>query len=437
MRGIHCPKRLTFWNVQWLIAWAVLGCFAAASHGGDWPRFRGPEGDGTAAEADVPLRWSDAENVLWKTPLPGPGASSPIVAGGRLFVTAYSGYGLDRENPGDPAALERYAICVDPADGRVLWSHKVQQDLPDEPFEGQYLPLHGYASSTPVCDGQRVYFFFGKSGVAAFSLDGRKLWQRSVGSGVHAWGTGASPVVYGKLLIVNASIENDTVVALDKQTGETVWSTRGFPRAWNTPTLVDAGGQKPELVVNLQGSIRALDPDTGAELWRCQGIRAAELCPTVVVHDGVVYVIGSPRGEAFAVRAGGRGDVSDTHKLWQIAIGSNVSSPVYHEGHLYWANDSRGIVYCVRADNGEVVYQQRLAPRPGRIYASPVLVGDRLYYVSRDQGTYVLAARPRFELLAHNVLAQDPGPFNGSPAVCDGRLYLRSDRFLYCIGEPR
>jgi len=134
------------------------------------------------------------------------------------------------------------------------------------------------------------------------------------------------------------------------------------------------------------------------------------------------------------VRAGGTGDVSQTHRLWTIKRGSNVSSPVYHDGHFYWASDSRGVVYCVDAKSGKIKYEERLDPDPGLIYASAFLAGGKIYYVSRNQGTYVVDAKPDFKQVAHNFLAADASVFNGSPAALDGKLLLRSDRYLYCVG---
>jgi outer membrane protein assembly factor BamB len=158
-----------------------------------------------------------------------------------------------------------------------------------------------------------------------------------------------------------------------------------------------------------------------------------------VVRDGVVFVLGAPgNGAAMAVRAGGAGDVSDTHILWELKAGSNVSSPILHEGHLFWANDSSGTLFCAKAATGEIVVKQPLSSERGnRVYASPVLSKGRLYFVSRNRGTFVVAAKPEFELLAHNVLANDANVFNAIPAVADGQIFLRSDRFAYCIGRRR
>lgn len=410
----------------------LLIVFAAFGLGANWPQFRGPGGVGTAGDGNLPATWSAADNVAWKIELPGPGASSPVTFGDRIYLTCYTGYGLDEGDPGQMAELSRHVLCLDRASGKILWNRVVETDLPEQPFQG-FLALHGYASSTPVTDGERVYVFFGKSGVFAFSVDGDELWQADVGGRTHNWGSGTSPVLYDNLVIVNASVESRELVALDKQTGQHVWTAPGIRSAWNTPLLVEVPGGASELVISMTGQIVGYDPRSGEKLWTCDGINDY-VCPSVVAHEGVVYAIGARQNTALAVRAGGRGDVTGTHRLWTIGKGSNVSSPVYHEGHLYWMSESRGVAYCVKADTGQVVYEERVSPRPDRVYASPVVADGKLYYVSRQNGTFVFAARPSYEVLAHNELSPDHSVFNASPAVSDGQLLLRSNRFLYCIG---
>jgi outer membrane protein assembly factor BamB len=423
-------------KVASLVCFFVIGLLPPPLVVADWPRFRGPAGDGVTTETNLPLKWSETENLVWHTELPGPGSSSPIVSGDRVFLTCYSGYGVDAKEPGDLANLKRHAICLSRRDGKILWQHEVKTDLPDKPYQGQYITMHGYASSTPVTDGESVFFFFGNAGVHAFSVDGRKVWDVSVGARAHDWGAGSSPILYGDLLIVNAAHESNALLALDRRTGKTVWSVSGFPASWNTPAIVKVDGHD-ELIVNSSGKLRAFDPKTGSELWFCQGIKAAELCPTVVAHDGVIYIIGTPNGQAMAVRAGGKGDVSATNLVWQTPKGSNVGSPVYHDGHLYFVNDSRGMALCLNAKTGEVVYESPISTTRDRWYATPVLSNGRIYFVGRTAGTVVLAAKPQFETLAANVIASDTSVFNGSPAVADGQIFLRSNRYAYCIGSGR
>lgn len=408
---------------------------ASSSLSGDWAAFRGPTGDGVApADVDPPLEWSESNNLVWRTELPGPGSSSPIVVGDRVFLSCYSGYGLDKKDPGDVSQLRRHALCLDRESGKILWDEVIPQASTEEPYQGEYITTHGYASATPVSDGMGVFFFFHHAGVHAFTLDGKKVWDKSVGTKPHPWGSGSSPLLHEDLLFINAALESDTLFALDRRTGEEVWSVKGFPNSWGTPALARVGDRE-ELIVNASGKLRAFDPKTGNELWSCQAIRAAELCPSVLVQDGVSYVIGHPGGEAMAVKAGGDGDVTETHVLWRIKKGSNVGSPVCHEGHLFFVNDSRGMALCVDAQNGTVVYEERISPARDRWYASPVLSKGRLYCVGRTSGTVVLAAKPSFEVLATKVISGDPSVSNASPALAEGRIFLRSDRFAYCFGE--
>ncbi len=407
---------------------------AISLHAADWPQFRGPTADGVTTETNLPLTWSEKENLVWRTELPGPGSSSPIVSGDKVFLTSYSGYGIDIKEPGDMSKLKRHALCLDKKTGKILWDKEIKTDLPNTPYNGTYITTHGYASSSAVTDGKGVFFFMANAGVFAFTLDGEKVWDVSVGEKPHPWGVGTSPILYGDLLIVNAALESNQLLALDRKTGKTVWSAKGFPASWNTPTIVKVEGHD-ELVVNSSGILRAFDPKDGNELWSCESIKGAELCPSVVAHDGVVFVIGTG-GKAFAVRAGGKGDVTATHIVWQAQKGSNVGSPVYHDGHLYFVNDTRGTATCLDAKTGAVVYEQpMLKEKRDRWYATPLISGDRLYYTSRQSGTVVIASKPTFEVLATNVIIGDDSVSNASPAVSDGQIFLRSNKFAYCLGK--
>ncbi|MDG2221996.1 MAG: PQQ-binding-like beta-propeller repeat protein [Rubripirellula sp.] len=390
----------------------------------DWTQFRGPGGQGVTSETGLPLTWSDTENISWKTKLPGYGASSPIVLGDRLYVTCYSGYGIDRENPGSMEDLRLHVVCLH-RDGEILWDQQVEPRLP----ESERVRDHGYAAATPVTDGKHLYIFFGKTGVLKFDLDGKQLWQADVGDKTHGWGCGTSPVLFENLVIVNASVESGSLVAIDKESGKEVWRADGMKASWNTPHLIQLGdGETYELVVSVKDKILAFDPASGDSLWSCEGIQDY-VCPSIVSLDGILYVIGGRSSRAIAVKAGGRGDVTDTHRLWETKAGANVVSPVIYDGHLYWVSDRNTIAYCVRLEDGEVMYSERFRGQP---YAS-ALVGDgKIYVVTRTGGTYILAAKPEFEQLAHNEL-DDRSTFNASPIAAHGKLYLRSNQFLYCI----
>jgi len=415
-------KNWTFNLVFNLVLAASFAPFCAAA---DWPQFRGPGGQGASDEKNLPVSWSDEENIVWKTKMPGYGASSPIALGDKIFVTCYSGFG-DVPNPGSMEDLRLHVVCVNRANGEIVWDQKIKPRFP----ESERVRDHGYAGPTPVTDGKFVYVFFGKTGVLKFDLDGNQLWQAEVGDGLSGWGCGTSPVLYKNLVIVNASVESGSLVAIDKSSGEEVWRAKGMKESWNTPHLVDVGGGKQEVVVSVQGKILGFDPGSGEQLWSCDGI-PDYVCPSVISQDGIVYVIGGRQSKCIAARAGGKGDVTGTHKLWEANVGANVSSPVIHDGYLYWVSDRNTVAYCVRMSDGEVMYQERFPSQP---YASTVVADGKLYVVTRQGGTYVLAATPEYKELAHNKL-QDRSTFNASPIVSGGQLFLRSNEYLYCIGE--
>ena len=413
-----------------ILAGPSLG-LRAQEKSADWPQFRGPGGRGTSTNTGLPLTWSATENLVWKTALPGPGASSPIVVGDKIFVTCYSGYGVGASGRGEMSQLKLHTVCVDRAGGRILWDRSAAPHLPEQT---KMREDHGYASSTPVADKNHVYVFFGRSGALAFDWAGHQLWRTEVGSQLHAWGSGASPVVFGDLLIVNASVESESLVALDKSTGKERWRAGGIREAWNTPVLIPLKDGSQELVIAMPKKVLGLDPATGKSLWECATGITWYIVPSVVAHDGVIWSLGGRSGvAALAVRAGGRGDVTGTHRLWTGETGSNVSSPVLHEGHLYWMHESRGTAFCAEAMTGRIVYEERIE-RAGQVYASPVLADGRLYYVSRNGRAFVLAAAPKYKLLAVNDLG-DGSTFNASPAVAGSHLLLRSDKFLYCLGR--
>lgn len=395
----------------------------------DWPRFRGPAGTGISDATGLPLTWGQGENVAWTQTVPGAGSSSPIVQGDHVYVTSYSGYLVPGEPEGRLKDLQRHLSCLDQNDGTLLWSRAVKAKLP----EGERVRDHGYAASTPAADADRVYMFFGRSGVHAYDHEGNALWNTDVGSNTHEWGTGASPVLYEELVFINASVESESLIALDRETGEERWRARGINEAWNTPLVVRTAEGADELLIATHGKIRAFDPRSGEALWTCDTDISWYMVPSPVAADGIAYFLGGRSGTAaLAVRTGGRGDVTATHRLWTSKKGSNVSSPVYRDGYLYWVHEQRGTAYCARAETGEVVYEERL-DGCDQVYASALLADGRLYYLDRAGKTFVLAAKPAFELLRTNDL-RDGSIFDASPAVRGNQLLLRSNTHLYCIG---
>ncbi len=405
--------------------------------GADWTRFRGPDGTGISDDTGLPTTWSASENIVWKTPLPGFGASSPITLGDKIFLTAYSGYGLDKDEPGEQDKLMLHAMCLDRATGKILWDKTTDPRLPETEYDAGRISLHGYASATPVTDGEAVYFFVGKSGVLKYSLDGELLWQVSVGTEVdkHRWGSGASPILYEDLIIVNASAESQSIRALRKGNGEEVWRVDGIVDSWSTPLVVTTADGGKELVVVERFRVLGLDPAEGTKLWLCNK-PSDYVCPSVIANDGVVYIINSRfKAMLLAIRTGGRGDVTNSHVLWTKKWTTRVSTPVLYEGHLY-AIDQSGAASCINIKTGEELYSERMdiSGAGDKIYASVVAADGKLYGVTRLDGTVVLALQPEFQKLAHNHLGDD-SVFNATPTISNGQLLLRSDKALYCIGE--
>jgi len=413
----------------------------------DWNRFRGPNGTGIA-EGKVPQTWSATEHIAWKAALPGPGASSPIVVGDKVFLTCWSGYGDGSSR--DMEKLVRHLVCLSKANGKILWDRTVPAAMPEDPYEGM-LTEHGYATSTPVSDGEGVYVFFGKTGALGFDMDGKQLWHTPLGthSNAQRWGSGASPLLYKELLVVNAFDEGSALVALNKRTGKEAWRApaEGLRGAFGSPALVQHDGLQ-EVIIAVPQELWGLNPDTGKLRWYADHGVTGNVSPGVVLGDGKAFIFGGfPRQGSAAVKPGGRNDVTKTNLLWQSNTSTYVPTPVYHEGHLYVIND-QGFALCIDAATGKEVYRERVMEGSGGgggggqrrgggkpFYASPVLVDGKLYCTSRKNGTFVIAAKPKYELLARNIIEGDEAQFNATPAVDGNRLYLRSERTLYCIGE--
>lgn len=416
-------------DLAMLIAILFVGTASAA----DWPQFRGPDGSGIADDKNYATTWSSTENIAWRIELPGPGASSPITVGDKLFVTCFKGVA---RNSGDTSRLERILVCINQADGKIIWQAAVKGTGNEDRFQG-FITGHGYATSTPITDGERVYVFFGKSGVFAYDLDGNQLWQTSVGTGSArmGWGQGTSMVLYKNLLIVPAFAECKAMIALDKQTGNQAWKSPadGFDGSWSSPIIVDLPDGKQELVVNVPFEIWGYNPDNGDFLWFAEGVKEGIVCPTLASQKGIVYAIGGRQGGAVAIRAGGRDDVTKSHTVWRKNFGSYVTSPVLWDDHLYWVSD-KGIALCVKTVDGDQVYRQRLE-NAGEFYASVVVANGNLYAVSRENGTFVYPAKSQFESVARNLVDDDAGTCNATPAFSNGLIFLRTNHYLYCIAR--
>ncbi len=444
----------------------------------DWLRFRGPNGTGVSADDKAPpVKWSDTENVKWKVSLPGPGSSGPIVVGEKVFVTYWSGYGVDPEDRGDMADLAIHLRCVDRRSGQTLWDRSVKAKLPEQEYGGMFAQ-HGYASHTPVSDGERVYAFFGKTGVYAYDLEGKELWKADVGSDLdgRGWGSAASPILTDSGLVVTASVENHAMVSFNKKTGAQQWiqEAEGFGSTWGTPVVVGKG-EDQEVVVGVPGEIWGLNAKTGKLRWYSEGLRGNSMTSSVVPVGNSVLASGDRGGGTRVVKAGGKGDVSESHIAWTGKDGGNITSPLVYEGRFYFVKSS--IVNCRDATTGEEIYSERLpggaatergrgvgvrsqGGRPGGNYtpgqgpggrgggggrrggggrfgspdyASPVAAGGYLFQLTGKGETIVIKMGDQFDLVSRNSFASDSSNFSGTPAISRGQLFIRSYKNLYCI----
>ena len=404
----------------------LLSCEAGQAQ--QWTRFRGAQASGIAG-SKIPTTWSDTKNLAWKTKLPGKGSSSPVVFGNRIFLTTFSGYGLNAADPGDRANLKLHVVCLSLNDGQILWDKQIDS-APEEQAATKRVADHGYASPTPCVDEQNVYAAFGPSGVVAFSHQGKQLWRRSVGTHTAGFGAAASPIVFEDLVIMNASIEDGAVYGLEKTTGKVRWRTDEIVKAWTTPTLVKLNNGSTEMVLNQKNAILGFDPKTGSRLWSCDAIEDY-VVPCVVSDGETLYCSGGRSNKTFVIKAGGRGDVSESHLVWEVSLGANVTTPLLNDGYLYWSHD-KSIALCLRASDGEMMFRERL-PTRSRVYASIVGDGEKLFLTTRDAGVLVLAASPEYKELAVNKLGDEDEKFNATPAIAGEKLLIRSDTSLYCV----
>lgn len=422
-------------SVRLLVLVLFVLNFPAASRADNWPQFRGPLGNATAEESQPPTKWSPTENIAWKAALPGRGASSPSVWEEKIFLAAYTGYAEDDEEIGDKADLKLHTLCLDRNGGKILWEKSIPGSPNTRDYAGQ-VTNHGYATATPATDGKVVVSYFGVSGAVAYDLEGNELWTADLGSKTAGFGSASSPVIFGDLVYINASIESNTLFALDKTTGKEAWKHTPIKRAWTSPAIAKTSDGSYELIISHENTILGFDPKTGEELWTCEGVDDY-VVPVPISHEGILYTLGGRTNRAIALKLGGRGDVTNTHKLWKANLGANVTSPVYYEDHLYWSSD-KGIANCLNAKTGESVYRERL-PTNARVYASIIRAGKYLYMTTRDQGVLVVEAKPQYNQVALNRLTPegDDTMFNASPAVAGNQLLFRTDRYLYCVGEKK
>jgi len=433
-------------GVVLLLAGLAPAAFAESA----WPGWRGPGGLGVVTEGDVPEEWGPEQNVLWKAEIPGRGLSSPIIWGDRVFLTtAIEGplvpgaHAVEHREGGEvtkhPDAMgadheqELVVLALDATTGEVRWRRTAFKGTP---YDDRHKKA-SFASPTPVTDGQVVIASFGAEGLYAYDLDGAPLWKADLGA-VATWGVGygTSPVLFDKLVIVQCDEdegEHSYIAAFDTRTGEPAWRTpRRVQASWATPILV-AAGDRAELVTAGSEAIIAYDPATGRELWRGPGLESNAV-PSPVAGQGLVVVsAGFPKKMTMAIRPGGSGDIAGSDRIaWTYEKGSAyVPSPILYGDHLYLVTDA-GILTCLDARTGNVVYEGGRVPKPARFTASPIAYAGKLLLLSEDGDGFLIQAGPVHQVVRVNALDE---PVLASPAAAGGRLYIRGESHLFCLAR--
>lgn len=421
-----------------VISLGLLICAASRAQAENWPAWRGPYGDGTSKDAEVPVHWDgkSGRNIRWSTPIPGEGHSSPIVWQNRIFVTACM-----------PQTEQRLLICIDREAGEPVWKAEVLRAR----LESKHA-LNSSASSTPATDGQMVYVSFlepddnqiwapnvgsqrkihpGRLVIAAYDFAGHQKWLVRPGSFVSAHGHASSPLLYRDKLIINGDHDGDSyLVALDKQSGKEVWRTlrRHKTRSYATPLLRHIDG-KTQMVLSGSKCIASFNPDTGKLIWHVEGPTEQFVASMVYARHRFFAVGGYPTHHVLSIRPDGAGDVTDSHVDWHSTkVRCYVPSPVIVDDFLVVADD-RGTANAFNIRTGDRLWQTRL----GKHFSASLIAAGGLVYFSADDGVVsVVRPGPQPEIVASNELGEN---VYASPAIADRQLFIRGERNLYCIQE--
>jgi outer membrane protein assembly factor BamB len=413
-----------------LLAVCVFMTVTIPAMADNWPAWRGADGSGISSETKLPVKWSSTDNIRWKLPLPEACNSTPIVWDNQIFLTQ----GLD-------GGKRRALIALDRGTGKIQWQQEVACSV-EETTHRQ----NPSCSASAITDGKVVYANFASGGILACSLDGKKLWHRELGPVLSRWGNGGSPILYGDLLIVFHGPGTPSILyGLNRETGETVWTSEETAinspifGSWSTPVVVRSGDHD-ELVMPYPGGkiggpgwFKGYDPANGKSLWQIDGLGNEVYAMPIIGAGGKIIVgVSGHNGPTMAIRPGGSGNVTETHRLWRTETKNpqRVSSGVIHDGHLFLA-DATGILQCLKVDTGELVYRERLG---GNLWGSILLANGRLYVTSLEGDTFVISASPKFELISKNSIGEAT---YAALAPAHSELYLRTHQHLYCISSGK
>jgi len=428
----------------------------------NWPQWRGPLANGVAPQADPPLEWSETKNVKWKVKVPGKGTATPIVWGDRVFILtaiapekktetqptaapntdASTGGEAGRRRGGGgfgrgekPTEVHEFAVlCLDRKTGKTLWQKAAKQEIP---HEGHHQD-HGFASASPVTDGEVLLAYFGSRGLHCYDMDGNLKWSKDFGDMItrNGFGEGTSPALYKDTVIVNwdDETEGDFIIALDNRTGKEFWkNARNEHTGWSTPFVVEHGG-KVQVIVSGTSKIRSYDFESGKELWSCGGLGSNPI-PTPVVGGDTVYVMSGHREpKLLAISLGRTGDLTDTDAVrWSHNKSTPyVPSPVIIGDSLYFIQGNTGKLSCFDAKTGQPRFEAEQLEGVFGTYASLVAAKDRVYVLGREGKCVVLKPGTKVEILASNKLDDRT---DASVALAGKELFIRGHQNLYCIAE--
>ena len=409
---------------------ALVALFCSnTSEAENWPQFRGPGGRAISSETRLPTRWSDTENIAWKTEIPGEGWSSPVVWDDRVFVTTAIEEGVSCR-----------AICVDRKSGNVLWNTEVVRQEPRHKRRE-----NSYASPTPVVDGERVYVVFGDGSAAALDFNGNIVWTNSEVKFYSHHGLGASPILDGELLLMpfdgSSDGENNKVgwkipwdqavlMAYDRKTGKVVWrGRRGLSRLSHVTPAILGSGDSRRIISNAGDVVQAFEPVAGKRLWSVYS-KGEGVTPSLVFGDGLIFTAsGFEEPTIRAIRPGGSGDVTKTHIAWEQKKGvPTLSSLLYLKPYLY-AVTAEGVITCFQAATGKMISQDRIG---GKHWSSPIYADGHIYIVNEEGLATVVKVDPKFRTVARNNI---PEHTQATIAISHGQIFLRTAGNLYCIGK--
>jgi outer membrane protein assembly factor BamB len=399
----------------------------------NWPQFRGPN-QGRSDARNLPLKWSEKENIKWQTAVHGKAWSSPVVFGDQIWMTTASEDG--RELSG---------VCIDKNSGRIIHDLKLF-DVAVPQFAHKF---NSYGSPSPVIEPGRVYITFGSPGTACLdTTSGKRIWERTDFVCNHFRGAGSSPVIFNNLLLMHFDgSDYQYVVGLNKNNGETVWKTPrsvdygdldrngkpqadgDFRKAFSTPVIADFGGGPVMLSLGSK-AFYAYEPQGGKELWRVENRNCHSGSSTPVFGNGTIYTcMGFGKGELWAIRPGGSGNVTDSHVAWKVKKNVPCKPSVLLIGDLVFMIDDNGIASCVDAKSGEDVWRTRVG---GNYSAAPLYADGKIYFFSEEGKTTVIEAGRQYKVLAESQLGDG---FMATPAMVDGALILRSRTKVYRVGN--